>query len=61
VRNVELSVKGVNEQKSIPESNRIGGDAADVAAPPVGGKYEFPPAPSFRSRMAVAVGVEATQ
>ena len=36
----------VNEQKSILESNRIGGAAADFAAPPVGG-CQFPPAPSF--------------
>jgi hypothetical protein len=51
--------KKVNEQKSILESNRIGGAPADFAAPPVG-EYEFPPAPSFRCHVAIAVGVEAT-
>ncbi|MGO8801898.1 hypothetical protein [Candidatus Binatus sp.] len=50
----------VNEQKSILESNRIGGAAADFAAPPVGG-YQFSSAPSFRRRMAIRGGVETTQ
>jgi hypothetical protein len=48
------------EQKSILESNRIGGAPADFAAPPVG-EYEFQPASSFRWHLAIAVGVEATQ
>ena len=50
----------MNEPTSILESNRVGGDAADFAAPPVC-EYEFPPAPSLRCRMAIAVGMEATQ
>jgi hypothetical protein len=32
--NPSILKRGSNEQKSIPQSNRIGGAAADVAAPP---------------------------
>jgi hypothetical protein len=50
----------VNEPKSIPESNRIGSVAADLAAPAIG-KYEFPTLPAFRCYMADASGVEAIE
>jgi len=49
-----------DEPKSILESNRIGGPPTYFAARPAG-KYDFPPAPSFRCHVAIAVGVEATQ
>jgi hypothetical protein len=52
--------KRANEQTSIPESNRISGASADFATPSVG-KYEFTPAPSFRSHVAIEVGVGATR
>jgi len=47
---------GHREQKSIPESSRIGSRAAAAyAAPPIG-EYEFQPASSFRCDLAIAVG-----
>jgi hypothetical protein len=49
-----------NGQKIILEGNRIGGASADVSTAALG-EYEFPPPPSFRCRMAIAIGVEATQ
>jgi hypothetical protein len=55
-----LETKRANEQKSILESNRIGGAPAGFAAP-AAGEYEFQSAPPFRCRMAIAVGVEATE
>jgi hypothetical protein len=58
-KNCAKGLKRANEQKSILESDRIGGPPADFAARPVG-KYDFPPAPSFRCHVAIAVGVEAT-
>ena len=53
--------EGINEPKSIPESNRIGGAHTDFAAPTLLASYEFPPSPSFRRHVAIAVGMEATQ
>jgi hypothetical protein len=50
----------INEPKIILESNRLSGAPADFAAAPFG-EYEFPPPPSFRCYMAIAVGMEATR
>jgi len=46
--------------KIIPESDRIGGAHSDLAAPPLS-QRECRPASSFRSRLAISVGLEATQ
>jgi hypothetical protein len=56
---MELSETG-NEQKSILEGGRIGSAPADVAVP-IMGKYQRAPSPPYRRRVAIQVGVEATQ
>ncbi len=57
---MEVFWKMAYEQTSLVESNRIGGAPANFAAPSVG-KYDVPPAPSFRCHVAIEGGVEATR
>jgi hypothetical protein len=49
------------EQKSIPESDRSGGDACADFAAAIGREYEFPAVSAYRSGVAGGVGVEETQ
>src|SRR5271155_3614248 len=53
--------RAADGQKSILESSRIGGGTPAAFAAPHLGEYESQPAPSFRCRLAIAVGMEATQ
>lgn len=53
--------RAADGQKSILENSRIGGGTPAAFAAPHLGEYESQPAPSFRCRLAIAVGMEATQ